>query len=169
VASSLSARVYSWHGGVFGCSFAGGRSFRLGNVARSLREARVQPVVVAGSNAAFGLSSFGVDTGSTQVVVRRLTDGKRLKGFPATRAFVVEDFQTVGSLAARSDGAVAWIGVVRSIVGGRQAIEVHAADGSASTDRVLDTGAQIVPGSLQLHGSTLTWRHGAATRHATLR
>jgi hypothetical protein len=154
---------------VFGCSFAGGRSFRLGNVARSIREARVQPVAIAGNDAAYGLSSFGVDTIGTEVVIRRLTDGKRLRTFPATRAAVVEGSQSVGSLAARRDGAVAWIGVVRSIVGGREAIEVHAADGHASADHVLDSGAQIAPGSLRLRGSTLTWRHGAATRHATLR
>jgi hypothetical protein len=169
LASSLRARVYSWHGGVFGCSFAGARSFRLGNTARSIREARVQPVAIAGNVAAYGLSSFGVDTIGTEVVIRRLTDGKRLRDFPATRAGVVEGAQSVGSLAARGDGAVAWIGVERSILGGREAIEVHAADGSASADRVVDSGAQIAPGSLRLRGSTLSWRHGAATRHATLR
>jgi hypothetical protein len=154
---------------VYGCSFAVGRSFRLGNVARSIREARVQPVAVAGNDAAYGLSSFGVDTIGTEVVVRRLTDGKRLREFPATRAGVVEGAQSVGSVVVRSDGAVAWIGVDRSIIGRGGAIEVHAADGSASADRVLDSGAQIVPGSLRLRGSTLTWTAGAATRHATLR
>jgi hypothetical protein len=169
LASGLQARVYSSHGGVYGCSFAVGRSFRLGNVARSIREARVQPVAVAGNDAAYGLSRFGVDTIGTGVVVRRLTDGKRLRESPATRAGVVEGAQSVGSVVVRSDGAVAWIGVERSIIGRGEAIEVHAANGPASGDRVLDSGAQIVPGSLQLRGSTLTWTTGAATRHATLR
>ncbi len=168
LASSSQARVYSSHAGVFGCSFAQGRSFRLGGSARSIRGARAQPVALAGTDAGYGSSDFGVDTVRTQVVVRRLTDDKRLADFPASRAVGAESFQSVGSIAVKSDGAVAWIGLVHSI-GGRGVIEVHAADASAGTDHVLDSGAQIVTPSLRLHGSTLTWQHGAATRHATLR
>ena len=38
-----------------------------------------------------------------------------------------------------------------------------------SRGTVLDSGGAIAPGSLRLRGSTLTWRHGGATREATLR
>jgi hypothetical protein len=169
LSSSPQARVYSWHGGVFGCSFARGRSFRLGSADRSIRESRVAPVAVAGTDAAYGLSNFGVDTVRTEVIVRRLTDGKRLADFSATRAGVAEGFQSVGSVAIKSDGAVAWIGAERSIIAGRQAIEVHAADAGASGDRLLDSSPQVAPNSLRLHGSTLSWRHGITTRRATLR
>jgi hypothetical protein len=154
---------------VFGCSFAHGRSFRLGRATRTIRESRVATVALAGVDAAYALSNFGIDTVMADVVVRRLTDGKQLRAFPATRVGVPEGFRSVGSIAVKSDGAVAWIGVVRSIIGRRGAIEVHAADASASEDRQLDSGSQIVPQSLRLQGSTLSWRHGAATRHATLR
>jgi len=169
LASSSQARVYSSGGGVYGCSFAAGRSFRLGSAARSLHEGRVAPVVLAGSDVAYGLATFGVDTGRTGVVVRRLTDGTQLADFASTQAGVVEGFQSIGSLVVKRDGAVAWIGVERSIVGSRQVVEVHGAPAGASTDRLLGSGAQIAPSSLRLHGSTLTWRDGGATRHATLR
>jgi hypothetical protein len=171
LASSGQARVYSWHGGVFGCSFAQRRAFRLGTTARSLHELRVQPVVVVGTFVAYGLTSFGVDTISATVVLRRLTDGRRLADFGATHVGLVEGAQSVRSLALTSSGAVAWIGVAQSIVAHRQVIEVHAAasaSGMGSVDRVLDSSSQIAPTSLRLHGSMLTWRHGTSTRHATL-
>jgi hypothetical protein len=174
LASSSEARVYSSHGSVYGCSFVGHRAFRLGTTARSIHESRVEPVVVAGDAAAYGLVSFGVDTVSASVVVRRLTDGKQLANFAVTRSAVPEGVESVRSLALKSNGAVGWIGLAHSIVGGREVIEVHAVDAPASpparasANRLLDSGAQVAPASLRLHGSTLTWKHGAATRHAAL-
>jgi hypothetical protein len=167
LASSNRARVYLWHGFVYGCSFSGTRSFRLGSATRGVRESQANPVAVAGDVVAYGLSSFGVDTVRTAVDVRRLTDGKSLGSFPVTHAGVVEGIESVGSLVVKAGGAVAWIGVARSVIGGRHAIEVHAAGASAATDKVLDSGPQIVPNSLRLRGSTLTWRDGTATRHAS--
>jgi hypothetical protein len=169
IAASRQARVYAADGGVFGCSFVGGRSFRLGNTAEALHQSRVQLVVVAGADAAYALSSFGVDTVSATVVLRRLTDGRRQEQFAATSSGLVEGFQSVTSLALKSDGAVAWIGVANSIVAHREITEVHAdASASGSANRILDSGPGIAPQSLRLHASTLTWRHGQATRRATL-
>lgn len=167
LASSHQARVYSWHGGVFGCTFAQDHPIRLGSAARSIREARVTPVALAGVDAAYGLSHFGIDTGSTEVVVLRLTDGKQLQDSPATRAVGAESFQSVGSIVVNSSGAVAWIGVQRSIIAHRGATEVHEA--GAGGDHLLESGPRIDPASLRLHGTTLTWLNGGATRHATLR
>ncbi len=169
LASSSQARVYSWHGTVFGCTYPQGHPIRLGSAARSIREARVSPVALAGVDAAYGLSNFGVDTVRTDVVVRRLTDGKQLRDLSATKAVGAESFQSVGSIAVKSDGSVAWIGIERSIVAHRGAIEVHAADASAAVDRLLDSGTQVVPTSLRLHGAMLSWVNGGVTRHATLR
>jgi hypothetical protein len=167
LAASRQARVYQVGDTVYGCAAAGTRSFRLGNATRTLRESRVGPIAVGGDVAAYGLTAFGVDTVRAQVVVRRLTDGGQLASFTATSAAGVESFQLVGSVVVRSDGAVAWIGQVSSIISrGRELIEVHAAAGGH--DSVLDSGAGIDPRSLQLHGSTLTWQHGGATRRATL-
>jgi hypothetical protein len=166
--ASRLARVYQFGGAVYGCAFAGDRSFRLGNATQTLRESRVGPVAVAGDVAAYGLTAFGIDTVRAQVVVRRLTDGGQLESFPATSTAGVEPFQSVGSVVVESDGAVAWIGRETSIIArGRELVEVHAAAGGHQS--VLDSGAGIVPASLRLRGSTLTWRHDGATRRATLR
>ncbi len=159
-------RVYALHEVVYGCSAARGRSFRLGHASHALAESRVAPVALAGDLAAYGLTSFGVDTVSASVVVRRLTDGTTVKELPATRAVGAEAFQSIGSVAVLANGAVAWIGSEHSIVAHRGAIEVHAA--GAGGDRVLDSGPKIDPASLRLHGSRLTWVDGGATRHATL-
>lgn len=169
MASSSQARVYGWRGGVFGCSFARARSFRLGGGARSIRESSVGLAAVAATDTAYSLSDFGVDTVRADVIVRRLTDGRTLADFPATARNVAEGIQSVGSLAVKADGSVAWIGSVHSIVAGHRLIEVHAADAPGFTDEVLDSGPGIDPTSLRLHGSTLTWKDGASTRRATLR
>ena len=162
-------RVYVLNQDVYGCSVARGRSFRLGHAVRALAQARVGPLAVAGDLAAYGLQSFGVDTVSASVVVRRLTDGTVLKELRATRAAGAESFESIGSLVVMANGAVAWIGSLHSIVGHRSAIEVHAAGGAgAGADRVLDSGPDIDLASLRLHGSRLTWVDGAVTRHATL-
>jgi hypothetical protein len=104
---------------------------------------------------------------TASVVVRRLTDGAQLKQFAATNAVGAESFRSVGSIALRPDGAVAWIGSERSIIAHRGATEVHAA--GAGGDHVLDSGSGIDPASLRLHGTTLTWVNGGVTRHGTLR
>lgn len=167
LAANGRVRVYVERQIVYGCSVARGRSFRLGHATRALGEPRVGPVAVAGDLAAYGLQSFGVDTVSASVVVRRLTDGSQVKELRATRAVGAESFQSVGSVAVLADGAVAWIGSEHSIAGGGNAIEVHAA--GAHGDRVLDSGPNIEPASLRLHGARLSWVDGGATRHATLR
>lgn len=166
LAANGRVRVYAQHQVVYGCSVARGRSFRLGHASRALAEARVGPVAVAGDLAAYGLQSFGVDTVSASVVVRRLTDGTEIKDLQATRAVGAEAFESIGSVAVLATGAVAWIGSEHSIVGHRSAIEVHT-DGTGG-DRVLDSGPNIDPASLRLHGSRLSWVDGGATRHATL-
>lgn len=170
LAANGRVRVYVLGQTVYGCSAARSRSFRLGSVSRSIRQAEAAPVAVAGELAAYGLSNFGVDTVRASVVVRRLTDGKTLKQLPVTRAAGAETFESVGSLAVKANGAVAWIGSEHSIGAGRRSsIEVHAAGAAAGVDRVLDSGPNIKPASLRLHGSRLSWVNRGRTRHATLR
>jgi hypothetical protein len=176
LAANGRVRVYVSGQGVYGCSTARSRTFRLGNVSRSIRESRAGPVAVAGDLAAYGLSRFGVDTVRAAVVVRRLTDGKQLRQLSATRAVGAEAFVSVGSVVMKANGAVAWIGVEHSIGAGRRSsIEVHAASAQTGTgtrtggDRVLDSGPAIRPASLRLHGSRLSWVNGGTARHAALR
>jgi hypothetical protein len=161
------ARVYVLGERVYGCAGAGGRSHELGGATNCLRSARANPISLAGSVVAYGLQVCGIDTGSTQVVVERLTDGRQLHTLAATSSpQAPESYQDVTSLVLRSDGAVAWIGVAHSIVRRTGEIEVHRADRRGEAE--LDSGSAVDPGSLGLHGSEVTWRHGGATRSANL-
>jgi hypothetical protein len=168
LAFSGEARAYVLTGTVYGCSVPAHRRFRLGSVGL-FRRTRIDHVAVGGRIAAYGLASMGVDTRPVEVIVRRLTDGMQLGSFSATNAEFAESFQSIGSIVVRGDGAVAWIGQLDSIGARRTTIQVLEAHPSDSRGTVLDSGTAITPDSLRLHGSSLTWRHGGATRHATLR
>ena len=124
-------------------------------------------MIVTGELSAYALQRCGVDTATTLVIVRRLSDGKQLRSVAATSTGLPEGFQSVRSLALKSDGAVAWIGFDSSVVGHRRLIEVHKADANRAAV-TLDSGPAIGPASLRLNGSRLSWTHGTATRSATL-
>jgi hypothetical protein len=167
LASSHVARVYAVHGNVFGCSAHGSTSYRLGRRDSCLMATRIAPVVVTGEVAAYGAEECGIDTGSTLVVVRRLTDGKQLMSATAATPPGPESYESVDSLVLKRDGAVAWIAVGRSIVGTRgRSIEVDKSDKHGGA--VLDSGGAIGVYSLRLRQSTLRWRDGTQTRSATL-
>jgi hypothetical protein len=166
LASDAVARVYSVGQAVYGCTAQGGRRFQLGDTARSLREGRAGPIAVAGTVAAYGFTRFGVDTVSTEVMVRRLTDGAVFVTRPATNFVGVESFQSVGSIVVNADGTVAWIGSDTSIIAHRARDEVHVVSGGS--DAVLDSGTGIDVTSLRLEGSALSWRDGGRMRHAAL-
>lgn len=168
LAASRSARAYSLHGDVYGCATDGHHNYLLGAGSRSIRERRAGPIAVAGADAAYGLTSFGVDTVMTEVVVRRLSDGRQLRALPATTKTLPESFQTVDAVVVKSDGAVAWISSVSSVIThGAATVEVLRADSRGET--VLDSAGSIDPRSLRLSGSNLTWRDASKTRAATLR
>jgi hypothetical protein len=166
IAADSVARVYSVGGAVFGCASGGARSYKLGQLRTCIAASRVTAVKVAGRLAAFGLERCGVDTGFTEVIVRRLTNGARLHSLAATSPPGAESFQSVDSLVLKADGAVAWIGTGSSIVGHRKLVEVRKADRAG--EALLDSGSTVGSRSLRLHRSTLSWKHGAATRTATL-
>jgi hypothetical protein len=160
------ARVYAVGNDVFGCASGGSRPYKLGQRNTCVGTARVGPVVVAAKLTAYALSRCGVDTGFTQVIVKRLTDGAQLRALAATSPPGPESFQSVDSLTLKSDGAVAWIATGSSIVGGRKLIEVRKADRDG--DALLDSGGAVDSASLRLHHSRLSWKHGSTTRTATL-
>jgi hypothetical protein len=101
----------------------------------------------------------------------------------------------VVTTVVRPDGAVAWISCSQGrripesdLAVGRRARCQHAGahawvyaqdaagepgrdpahDGTFVVARLLDQGVDIAPRSLELRGTTLTWRHGATLRSATL-
>lgn len=166
LAADAVARVYMLADTVYGCSVRGGRTFKLGQHTTCIGTSRADPVTVAGPYAAYGLATCGVDTGFTEVVVRNLADGTRLRAAPATSPPGPESYQSVDSLVLSSDGAVAWIGTGSSIVGKHSLTEVRRADRAG--DVLLDSGAAVGTRSLRLRHSRLTWKHGSTTRSATL-
>jgi hypothetical protein len=134
-----------------------------------MREARVGPAALAGTVAAYGQTSFGVDTISAVVVVRRLSDGKQLANRPAFDGPLGPEFAvSVQAVVVKRNGSAGWIVQGGSIISTQSTTQVVAL--SQGNERVLDstpTGV-IDPKSLHLHGSTLTWTHGGAQRSATL-
>jgi hypothetical protein len=158
------AAVYSASGAVYGCDVRTGKRIRLGSATVCIATTRVDRAALAGEIAAYGSERCGVDTGGAAVIVRRLSDGKQLKSYPAiTVGLLPESYQSVGSIVVKRDQATAWIATVHSIIGRGSQVAVYRNGG------LLDSGGGIAPGSLRLHGAKLSWRHGAMTRTATLR
>jgi hypothetical protein len=165
LAASRYGRIYSWHGSVYGCTV--GHRYRLGSATQCNRSARIGPAAAAGELAAYAVTRCGVDTGSTQVIVARLSDRHRLSTHAASSVIVgAESFESVGSIVVNRTGQVAWIASVSSIATHRRAVQLLAADQHGT--RVLDSSLAIAPGSLRLSGSRLSWKHGGAIRAATL-
>jgi hypothetical protein len=157
------AQVYALQNAIYACDRRTHRTIRLGQKTICVGTARVDDTALAGDTVAYGLDRCGVDAGFTIVIVRRVSDGKRLHSFRAiTGPGLVESYQSINALIVKPNGAVAWIATDSSIIGRGKRIEVHA------NSRLLDSGAAIVPTSLRLHGSTLSWRDGASTRTARL-
>lgn len=167
LAASSRARVYSQGGSVYGCIAGARRSRRLGSAGLCIGTTRISPVAVVGELAAYGAESCGVDTGSTLVQLRRLSDGRTLFSTSATTASPgAESYQQVGSIVVRRSRALAWIVGTSSLATHRQVKQVLEREGSGS--RVLATGAGIELGSLRLRGSQLSWRDNGAEHTARL-
>lgn len=161
------ARVFAVRGMVYGCATDGaGRRFALGTTNLCVRSVRVQAVAVAGRLAAFGAQSCGVDTGSSVVQVRRLTDGRTLYTHPAASALGPESYTTVPTIVADGAGDVAWIAHGSSIVRRAASTTVYAARGSSV--RRLDSGPAIAVASLRLTGTTVRWRNARQSRSGRL-
>lgn len=164
------ARIYSDGGNVFGCTRGGDERFRLGTATHSMSEGRAGPIALAGTDAAYGLTYYGVDTISAQVDVRSLTDGHVVRSHAAISGSAPAEFvEAVDAIVVKRDGSVAWIAHVSSIPSAHSAsTEVEKSD---RTSRVLleKEPSGIKLHSLRLVGSQLTWRYESATRSASLR
>ncbi|HEY2160750.1 MAG TPA: hypothetical protein VGH24_05540 [Solirubrobacteraceae bacterium] len=168
IAADGTAEIYQSNRTVYGCAGRGGHGYRLGVTQTCINADRVGPVTLSGAVAAYGVQRCGVDTGTAQVVVRRLTDGKVLHASPAvSRVPGAESYATVATVVVKRDGSTAWIGGAHSIVRrGSSVTEVRRFDTHGQT--LLDHGAGIAVGSLRLHGSRLSWTHAHSSRSANL-
>ncbi len=128
--------------------------------------ASVGQVAVAGRLAAYAVRRCGVDTSSSQVVVKRLTDGRQLSASDAFNGNPgPESFESITAIVVSASGTAGWIVSSSSIATHRQGGEVAAA--VAGSVRVLDSGIGVRFGSLRLSHGTLSWtrngvRHTAA-------
>jgi hypothetical protein len=169
LASDGLARVYSQHGWVYGCAAAGQKSFLLGQASGTYAAKRVGPIALAGVDAAYGLTTSGVDTISSEVVVRRLTDGQVLRSHNAiTGNLPAEFYERVDVVVVKANGSVAWTANAGSIIS-HTGLKVQVEKSDQTSRTLLDQRPDINTGSLRLNGSTLTWRDGASRRSATLR
>ena len=167
LAQDTRVRVYVIGGQVFGCARGQRSRYALGQVTTCLRGALVGPVKAAGVRVAFAVKRCGVDTGTSQVIVRRLDDGRTISASPATSTPLgAESYVTVSSLVLAGNGSVGWITQAGSIVSHRQFTEVHARDSRGA--RVLDSSPGVAPRSLALTGSQLRWREAGHWRTARL-
>lgn len=161
-------RVYTSGSFVYGCSVRTHRTTRLGRSDRCVAASRAGPAALAGELTGYGLQQCGVDTGTGEVIVRRLSDGRVLRTLEATQGQLrPESYQTVLSIVVKPDGAVAWTARMSSLGGGHPQLQVLAANAGSST-RLLDSGDGVAPASLTLHGSRLTWKNGGQIRASTL-
>ncbi len=168
LAASSIARVYVAHGAVYGCATQTGKVYRLGGRRLCLVEPRIGPVTVVGRFADYAQVTCGIDTSSSQVVVRDLTDGTVLRSEAAiSHVPGPESFESVGTIVGKRDGAIAWLAGVTSIGHPSELAEIHRVDSRGPA--LLDSGGGIAPGSLRLRGSRVTWSDGGKTRSATLR
>jgi hypothetical protein len=168
LAVDRTARVYSWHGSVYGCVDATGQLRKLGgaSVCNHL-DGAVAPVRLAADIVAYGLERCGVDTGSSTVVIVNLVTGIRRGDLAASTLPVgPESYSSVTSLVLRRDGAAGWIARDGSLIGRHTTYEVHRFSSGKSVR--VDSGSSIAPASLRLSGSVMTWQHGNATRSARL-
>ena len=170
LAASPQARVYASGDSAYGCAAGDHGQIRLGSRRSCIGSPRVGPVTVVGALTAYGLETCGVDTGSTVVNVRRLTDGKQLRRASAAGPLGPlgpESYEAVESLALAKSGSVAWIVSTNSLATHQRSVEVRRADPRGNA--LLDSGAAIAIHSLRLTGSTLHWRDGGQMRTASLR
>jgi hypothetical protein len=167
LAASRVARVYVSQQFAFGCAFGAGKSYRLGGRGACLAAPRVDPVVLAGPFAAYGVTTCGTDTAHSQVLVRNLDNGKLVMSDNAISGGVPpESFQGVKTVVIKPDGAVAWLTGFGAVGLSGSHYQVVRVDRRGHA--VLDTGTGIGPESLRLQGSTVSWTDGGRTRSATL-
>jgi hypothetical protein len=167
IESGPSSRVYSLRGKAYACLDSSGKSYELGSATLCIGGTRAGPFALAGRDVAYGATSCGIDFSSTEVIVESLVNGSTLRNAPATKTSLVEQEGGVQSLVLKADGSVAWIATEQSL-GNRRRLRQLFKDDQTGLE-LLDSGLGVLPSSLTLRGSRLTWRDAGTSRHATLR
>jgi hypothetical protein len=167
LASDRAAVVYSLDGEAYGCSRPTGPTYKLGSVKLCIGATRVGPFALAGDVVAYGSETCGVDSSSSQAIARNLESGHTLRREPATSRTLVEQEGGLQSIVVKADGSIAWIAAEQSLGNHGRLLQVRKDDRGGDT--LLSSSLAVLPSSLKLHGSRLTWRDAGKLRSATLR
>jgi len=167
LASDPTAVVYSLDGAAYACVRPVGPAYKLGSVRLCIGATRVGPFALAGDVVAYGSETCGVDFSSTQAVARNLENGHILHREPATSVSLVEQEGGLQSIVVKADGSMAWVATEQSLGNQRRLLQVRKDDRGG--DALLGSSLAVLPSSLRLHGSRLTWRVAGKLRSATLR
>jgi hypothetical protein len=182
----LRAEVYqAYYGELKGCSFATGRSYRLGPYfgVASQGGGGVSTPVLAGNYVAYQLAYLPFeaepsDPTSWYIVVRDLRSGRVHKEPTGTSSEPAEiGLNEASSLVVSDTGAVAWIVINRQTpcqtTPERHCAQVHVID-REGTSVVAEALAEefgtpgINVGSLRLRGQTLSWLQDETRKYLTL-
>jgi hypothetical protein len=119
---------------------------------------------VAGEIVAFVETTFGVDSGSSTLVIVDVGARRRLREAPVgsyVDAGLIRD-ERLAALVLTPRGSAAWV-TTSSNRGVAGPASVHLA-GRTGPVLVLDEGTAVDPASLRLEGSTLSWSDGGTRR-----
>lgn len=150
----------SWIDAAYGCLFSVNEPFALGQVDDDDFDLEIFQLV--GPYVAYeeqGCVGLGCGYG---VIVRDLRDGSKFREAPDASS---NAFGPVTDLVLRENGSVAW--TANSPPFSPETYRTVWASDSLGT-RLLDSGPDIAPGSLELNGSALSWVNGGLSRSATL-
>jgi hypothetical protein len=125
-------------------------------------------VAIAGPLVAYVRTTFGVDSGSSTIVLVDVSSRRVVRSLAAgsyVDAGIIRR-EHVRALAVAADGAIAWI-LERGAVRQAKKLYVYEAPRGGSV-RLLDEGADIGAESLQIDGTTISWQRAGARRTAQL-
>lgn len=174
IARDRSVRVYSLAGSspfarrTYACLVRDGATVRLPGGQPTARDS-LGNFALAETVLGYSDYSFGVDSGCTSITVLDVAHRRTLRSLAQVGCTVDAGFirlGTVSDLVVTPRGSVAWI--VSQGRRGAESFAVHTAQASRPVS-LLDQGPAIVPGSLRIAGSQVSWQDGTRRLTATLR
>jgi hypothetical protein len=154
---------------VYGCLYRRKRRVFLGRHECFNQPPAVEELRAAGSLVAYAQVDCSPGGTSSDVVVRSLGSGRRLKRIPVRDFDPMHPRLNVEDLVLRRGGAVAWIESASAESAPPTRVEVHKSDADGH-NVILDSGPTLGLRSLALAADgTLYWRKGAAPAIGRLR
>jgi hypothetical protein len=175
IAKNQYVRVYSFretisrgYAGTYACLLRRGSTVALATP-RRYHPGSVDHVTLAHTIVAYTLSTHSVDTGSTDIIVVNVANGRTLRTVRGVGGFIdacVISFSDVTDLVVTSRGSIAWI-VRKGARCKTSAFEVYSErDGGAPI--LLEEAPAIAPESLSFSHQTVSWETAGQRKSAPL-